>query len=712
MKTRTLKDQIGDARVRLDSILRSSEHAGSEEELLRQSIEVLQASLEELHVADEDLREKSDQLTLAFQQLDAERDRYRELFESAPHAYVVTDRTGVIVEVNRAAELLFEVPRHFLTGKTLTLFVKGEHRRSFRDRMSKGESGAWQSHFESRSGRNYPVSIALVSVSDPRGAVQLRWTIRDISEQLRTETQVLALNLELEGRITARTEELLDAIRVKEAALVEERRARALAEASRTRIEFLADASSLLAESFDLEHNLARVAERAVPAVGDVCLVDLREADGSIREIATAVAASAPAGLAEQVRRLLAGDDLERPGEAGLSIADKMCVPIRIRDQVMGAITLLILDSARTLDEADRRVLEILAHRATMAIQNSQLHREQETGLRARDEFLAMLGHELRNPVSAIRHAAAVVRAQAPESSGAPAQILIRQSKHLTRLIDDLLDLTRLAHGKMSLQMRTVQLDALALRCVEGLVESGRADARRIRVEAEPVYVEGDPARLQQVVENLLDNALKYSPAGTRIELEVRGRDGQATIAVTDHGKGIPKDMAERIFDPYVQIQGGETTPAAGLGLPATVAPTVTDAFGPPAMMATRALRILVVEDDPDSREALRLLLELWGHEVDDADDGPVALDKAESLQPEVVFVDIGLPGMDGYDLARELRTRADPPPLIVALTGFGRPGDRGRALEAGFDEHLLKPPSTEDLMSVLGRITADSRAF
>jgi CheY-like chemotaxis protein len=394
---------------------------------------------------------------------------------------------------------------------------------------------------------------------------------------------------------------------------------------------------------------------------------------------------------------------------------------------MLGTVTLLRSLGAKPFGPEDAKVMEILARRVAMAVENARLKREQE-------EFLAMLGHELRNPVSAIRHSAAVLQSQLPDSHRNLSAIVMRQSKHLTRLVDDLVDLTRVRYGKMVLKKEVVDLEAAVRSCVETLEQSGRSDTWRIRIHAEPVSIQGDPVRLRQIVENLLDNALKYSPPGSPVELDVHARGDDAVLTVRDHGKGIPVELAGRIFDPFVQARGAEDTLTGGLGLGLALVQRLVrlhdgrievhsagrdagsefilrfPAVAQPASAGngaahdplTPALRILIVEDNRDSREALRLLLELWGHVVREADDGPQALAHVATFHPHLAFVDIGLPGMDGYEVARTLRAAPHPPHSIVALTGFGRPGDRRRALESGFDEHLLKPPAPEDLHAVL----------
>ncbi|BAU49801.1 hypothetical protein SVA_3253 [Sulfurifustis variabilis] len=363
---------------------------------------------------------------------------------------------------------------------------------------------------------------------------------------------------------------------------------------------------------------------------------------------------------------------------------------------------------------------------------------------RRKDAFLAMLAHELRNPLAPIGNAVQVLKRQ-PRLSPATvawAQALIeRQVNQLTRLIDDLLDVGRIARGQLTLQKERVDLTdvvARALETVQHLVES-RHQVLSVAPPAEPLLVEGDRARLVQVVGNLLHNAVKYAGDGGRIEVGL-GREGaDAVVRVRDYGAGIPPEVLPRIFDlsdeqrrsgaggmglglnlahKLAALHGGRLTAASGgpgegakftVRLPvleerdaARAAVPVTAAGARPA-----ARRILVVEDERDVAESFRMLLELLGHEVRAVPDGPAALEAARIFVPEVVFIDIGLPGMDGYEVARRLRAQQREPLFLCALTGFGQARDRERARDAGFDEHLTKPASVDALEKLLAALPA-----
>ncbi|MEX2221019.1 MAG: ATP-binding protein [Candidatus Rokuibacteriota bacterium] len=363
---------------------------------------------------------------------------------------------------------------------------------------------------------------------------------------------------------------------------------------------------------------------------------------------------------------------------------------------------------------------------------------------RAKDEFLAMLGHELRNPLGTLTNAVAVLeRLPDDETMRHVVAIIGRQTGHLARLVDDLLDVSRVSSGKIELQRRPVDLHALARRSLEALAQAGRTERHTVLLEGVTVHVDGDAARLEQVINNLVDNALKYTPGAGRVTIATERADETAVLRVRDSGQGIRTDLLAHVFDLFVQepqsldrsrgglglglalvkrlveLHGGSVAVwSAGPGqgseftvrLPAVAAPRSepTEAGADAGSAVTRGRRILVVEDSLDARESLRLLLELAGHEVETSEDGPSGLAKLDAFRPEVALIDLGLPGMDGYTVAREMRRRPDARAIrLVAVTGYGQVEDRRRALDAGFDLHVTKPVDASMLDEMLGRATS-----
>lgn len=363
---------------------------------------------------------------------------------------------------------------------------------------------------------------------------------------------------------------------------------------------------------------------------------------------------------------------------------------------------------------------------------------------RRKDEFLAMLSHELRNPLAAIGYALPLLRpGAAHDDADAAFETAERQVRHLARLVDDLLDVSRITTGKIELRREPVDVVAAAARVVEAL--SAAAEARGHRLSAElpdrPAWVDADVTRLEQVVSNLLNNAVKYTPDGGRIQLIVETEDDEVLIRVRDGGIGISPEMLPKVFDLFAQVDGSLDRSQGGLGigltlvrslvelhggvvtaasegvgrgcefavrlplLPATVTPQTPQVSGP-GPPRTRSLRILIVEDQVATATLLAKLLERGGHEVWMAQNGPDALAAASVHRPDLILLDIGLPGMDGYQVAARLREIPDfERTHLVALTGYGQEEDRRRSLNAGFDRHLIKPIDLAVLETVFAEI-------
>ena len=376
---------------------------------------------------------------------------------------------------------------------------------------------------------------------------------------------------------------------------------------------------------------------------------------------------------------------------------------------------------------------------------------QREREIRQRDQFLAMLGHELRNPLGAIQNAALLALKLAPSVAALerPLSVIHRQVRNLTQLVDDLLEVARVTSGKIILKRQSIDLGELARQLVVEIRQQSRH--RYLTLEfvgpERPVRVMGDGVRLEQILGNLLTNSFKYTLAGGHVRVTVGHDDNtsQAVLSVVDNGMGISAEMLETIFDPFtqsqqtldraqggmglglsvvralVQLHGGQVTAtSAGLGhgstfvvrLPSTAAAPAHN----PSVQASRSdgstprLRILIVEDSADNRESLAELLETMGHDVAVAVDGESGVQQAVDYRPEVALIDIGMPRMDGFEVARRIRAALGAEMRLVALTGYGQPEDRARALAAGFDEHLTKPLNLPTLENVLGTTAAQNR--
>ena len=374
--------------------------------------------------------------------------------------------------------------------------------------------------------------------------------------------------------------------------------------------------------------------------------------------------------------------------------------------------------------------------RAMLLARERAARREAESANRAKDEFLAMLGHELRNPLGAISNAAHVLErlGQPGDATAAARGIIGRQTAHLARLTDDLLDIGRAIVGKVVLDVKPVNLREVAERAIDGLREGGRLERHNVSFDGVPAWVDADTTRIEQIVTNLVTNALKYTPPGGSIKVRVARKGRDAALSVEDDGLGIAPELLPRIFDLFVQGQPPADRAQGGLGIGLALVKRLTELHGGSVeahsegqgkgttvtatlpvvatpgreaeereASAEAARRILIVEDNDDARETLRTLLELRRHTVREAIDGPSGIQAALHFQPDVALIDVGLPGLDGYEVARQLRASEGAKRMrLIALTGYGLPADALRAREAGFDAHFVKPVHPDQLAEIL----------
>jgi signal transduction histidine kinase/CheY-like chemotaxis protein len=446
-----------------------------------------------------------------------------------------------------------------------------------------------------------------------------------------------------------------------------------------------------------------------------------------------------------QILRLVILDYLEEILDEPPGPRVVMAIGLALDEAIAASISMYV----KSRDEHLRQLEEERVERDRLV----QEHLRQQADIlrevdRRKNEFLATLGHELRNPLAPLWHA---VKLQELHDPADPALALTRditkrQVQQLTRLADDLLDISRIAQGKIELRKESVNLAAVVAQAVQTSAAHLKARHHELEVSApaEPLWLEADPARLIQILVNLLNNAAKYTEPGGRVWLSAgREGDGMAVIRVRDTGMGIPPEMLPHVFELFtqgewsadhaqggmgiglalvrrlVELHGGTITASSpGLGqgsefvvrLPALPAHAASE--GPtqngdarPASPNPKpsSRRILIVDDNVDAAESLRILLSLVGYEVQLAHDGLAALRVAADFQPEVILLDIGLPRLDGYEVARRLRERPEMAKvLLIALTGYGQDEDRRRSHEAGFNAHLVKPIELTDLQLAL----------
>ncbi|RPI41656.1 MAG: response regulator, partial [Betaproteobacteria bacterium] len=357
-----------------------------------------------------------------------------------------------------------------------------------------------------------------------------------------------------------------------------------------------------------------------------------------------------------------------------------------------------------------------------------------------KDEFLAILAHELRNPLAPLSNALQLMRGHPPRARAAERlhEMMRRQVDHLVRLVDDLLETSRITRGVLELRKQRIEVASVvanAIETTEPLMQSA-GHALTVSVPAQPLWLEGDPVRLSQILANLLNNAAKYTAPGGEIALRVEPREKVVRIGVRDNGRGIDAEALPRIFDMFRRNQrlgnGGE--PGLGIGLalarrlaelhggtleahsdgpgtgaefvvllPLAIDQVANGAIEPMAPADRLRMRVLIVDDNVDAAQSLAMVLEGFGAEVCIAHDGTEALRLFPEQRPVAVLLDIGMPGMDGYEVARRMRAQyPDNPAVLVALTGWGQEDDRRRAHEAGFNHHIIKPADIDALRELL----------
>ena len=537
--------------------------------------------------------------------------------------------------------------------------------------------------------------------------------------------------------------------------------ARHVAEENTRRSHFFSQASRELGSSLDAEVTATRLVQMLVPRFASEVTLAVCDTSGAFTLLCDGALST---DGETQVRRrpveqlqpaesavLMSAINPVKNAAPAVDAMSFIVLPLSNAGRVVGAIRL------RLSDRADRGSISELIERSAIALENARLYRtlqmeiEERRGVEAllqksnrrKDEFLAMLSHELRNPLAPIRTALEVIRRLAPAEPKLTwaTDVTERQVAHLTRLVEDLLDVARINQGKIALQTERLDLRDVVTHAIE--TAKPFIDSRRHQLHTTiphaPVVLRGDFARLSQVVANLLNNAAKYTDEGGTIEVALSLGQGQCVITVRDNGVGIDAELLPNIFELFEQgkrsldrsqgglgvgltlvhrlvtlHQGTVTATSAGSGrgsefevvLPclSEVADDATTAMRRIAAPGPRTgCRILVVDDNRDAAESTKVLLELGGHEVKMVGDGDEALASAPVFSPDVVLLDIGLPMMDGYEVARRLRevaeTRAS---CLIALTGYGQPADRERARAAGFNHHLTKPAAPDALLGLI----------
>jgi PAS domain S-box-containing protein len=542
-------------------------------------------------------------------------------------------------------------------------------------------------------------------------------------------------------------------------------------------LQFLANAAAELAGAGDLQATLDRLAQLAVPHFADWCAIDLLQEDGTLRRVAAAHVDPDKTRMAHELHRRWPPDPdspagtwaVQRSGrgllveeitagmlQAGtadpqliellrtLGLRSYIGAPLNARGRTLGVLTFVTAESGRRYAPDDLAMAEDLARRAAVAIDNARLRAELEEANRAKDVFLATLAHELRNPLAPIWNGLSIIKraggdAQRIEQVGG---IIERQVGQLSRLVDDLLDVSRISRGKIELKQEPVSLVQVVGAAVEMSrphIEAAR-HALSITFPDEPAELLGDAARLAQVFSNLLNNAAKYTRHGGHITVAVEVEGDELRVRVRDNGTGIAPEMLGKVFGLFTQVQHPSERHQGGLGiglslvdglvrlhggrvqahsegvdrgsefvvhLPRLQRTRPAAALPPPAAGAPApgGRRILVVDDNEDAASTLAELLDMAGHAVEVAHDGRSAVERTGQFRPDVVLLDIGLPDISGYEVARRIRGLGGVrQPLLVALTGWGQAQDKQAAAQAGFDLHWTKPVDPARLQELSAR--------
>jgi PAS domain S-box-containing protein len=540
--------------------------------------------------------------------------------------------------------------------------------------------------------------------------------------------------------------------------------------------KFLADASAALAVLVDFDNTLKKVATLAVPYFSDWAVVDLVDHDGKLRTVAVAHIDPAKVELAHEFHRRFPPDpsaalgawNILRTGRSErvqqihddllstiiqnddqlrfireLGLKSYIGVPLSVRGKTIGVLSFIAAESGHLYDETDLTVAQDLANRAAIAIENAMLYRELREADRRKDEFLATLAHELRNPLAPIRNGLEVMRLAGSNSdTGLSARYMMeRQLNQMIRLVDDLLDMSRITRNKLNLKRQTVQLSAVIQSAVETsrpLIEEAGHDFS-IQIPSTPIYLDADLTRLAQVFSNLINNSVKYTERGGSITLTAELAGDEVVVRVRDNGVGIPAEALPLIFQMFSQVDRHLELSRGGLGIGLTLVRQLVEMHGgtveahsdglgcgseftvrlptlkpdeivsqeqfssdhPATLTAKR--RILIVDDNQDSAMSLSMILQLLDNETQTVNDGLTAIAVAEAFRPDMILLDIGLPKLNGYEVCRRIREQPwAKQTVIVALTGWGQEDDRRRSADAGFDHHFVKPVEFSVLESLL----------
>ena len=703
--------------------------------------------------------------------------RLAAIVRSADEAIVGKNLDGIINAWNPAAERLFGFTAEEAIGRSIRMIVPPDRQTEEDEVLRRLRRGETVEHMETvrvrKDGTLINIALTVSPIRDDDGRIiGASKVARDIGDRLRTEAERTRL-------------------------LTAEQTARARAESAERRATVLSESSAALSASLDSATTLRTVSRLVVPRFADWCIVDLVTRDNAIERVAVSASGPETDALLSELQHYAPDWTSSQPSAAALrsrttivmpevtdetlvsTVRDEhhlaimrrlspqsaIAVPMVVRQRVIGAITLVRTTPGQRYESADIAMAEELARRAALAVDNATLYSEAdqaraqaEGANRAKDEFLAILSHELRTPMNAVYGWARMLQMGQIDSSTTPRALdaIVRNAHVQLQLIDDLLDVSRIISGKMRLDIRPVDLPRVLEAAIDAVRPAADAKGLRLHTLLDPSAgpVNGDPDRLQQVVWNLLINAVKFTPRDGRIQLTLQRVNSHLEIVVSDTGAGIRRELLPLIFERFKQGESGTTRNQGGLGLGlalvrhlvelhggsvtaesegegkgatfrvklplvAALVPLREDRAHPTARQpvpayhgpSLRGLRVLVVDDDPDALDLIATILKRAEAEPMLCSSPPEALAAVRSWKPHVLVSDIEMPGEDGYSLIRKVRELGSEGGQIpaVALTAYGRPEDRVRSLSAGYSMHVAKPVDPIELGVIVANLAGRS---
>ena len=658
------------------------------------------------------------------------------IIQGALDCIIEIDHENRILEFNPAAEQTFGFRREDVLGQKLVDLIipqslRERHRQAMAHYLATGEGPILGKRIEMTGlradGTEFPIELTVIR-SPLEGPPMFTAYLRDITERQRAEAVM----------------EFLAQTRAALAALVD--RDSALQQAAGAMVPFFADWCVLytISSEGNIEHQACAhhdpEKQRILKEMLDRYPFDWSNSSASVQALRSGEAqfiADLPDALLTNIARDQTHIDLLR----ALDPKSIISIPLRVRDRTIGTITFVATEPSRRYTPGDVRFAEELARSVAIAIDNAHLFNSVKTADRQKDEFLAMLAHELRTPLAAIRYATEVARLPEVDPKVELLDIVERQVQNLVRLIDDLLDISRISRGKILLRREYLDASVIARRAVASVrpILEGKNHELDFELAEEPMPIYADPMRAEQTVVNLLTNAVKYTHDGGRVSLRVYPEDQEVVIRIKDTGIGIAPEILPRVFDLFTQADQSLDRSQGGLGVGLAVTRRLVEMHGgtvaahsegvghgseftlrlplcdavPPedstipirAERPATSLRILVVDDNRDTADTEALLLRAHGHQVEVAHDGPTALELAHQFRPHVFLLDLGLPGLNGYEVAVRLRKEGFANEPLIAISGYGQPDDRERCRQAGFDHHLVKPVENSALLALLREV-------